>query len=572
MFATLAWVALLASPTEIRCEWLPDGAVVADPCPEFSWLCDDQVACRVTVRTDEAEIWDSGWLDTRLPVVEYAGPALRPGRSYRYRVEVRDSNGREERAPEAEFTFRPLEPPRLYPTIRSFVNFGADLDTLIRDYDVSFSREANACRPEMLAFCYSLMATMVVPSAKHELLVAFCAREGLAADGPLESMFLHYGEDTKVRLHIGREAADQPMEERLVPGWDSRNDRDGNGRVSDAEAADLVNPKATAREPRQARVPIYYWGPPNDDYVMYPGSPEYRRFLAEVYVPAQLEGYDGLYVDTMPPTPPGPAAGRVLAEYRATDATWLDDMIGLLATVKRAHPNVPLVGNAWSARPFVMDGMQRENWLGLEHPAATLQTAVESVRQLDGRGKMQWVQFNNVALDDAPTFAPRLPVRPERDQLYGVAAYLLAHGERTYYGYGRHPYGALWRWWPGCTKVDLGQPIAEMEAQRIGGEETDEPDLLGDGGFETPPTPPPRRCPGGSPRRRSRSSRRTPMRAAVASISRARVSRRTTSASVGSPSSPTPGTRSAPGSTPSRFLKAAPSCMSTISREPRNRA
>ena len=44
--------------------------------------------------------------------------------------------------------------------------------------------------------------------------------------------------------------------------------RDSLGPVYENEAANLVNPNATARKLSDARVPIYYWGPPNDDYIM----------------------------------------------------------------------------------------------------------------------------------------------------------------------------------------------------------------------------------------------------------------------------------------------------------------
>jgi hypothetical protein len=47
----------------------------------------------------------------------------------------------------------------------------------------------------------------------------------------------------------------------LVPGWDSANDRNGDGFVDDTEFRSLVNPKATARFKYQARIPIYYWAP-----------------------------------------------------------------------------------------------------------------------------------------------------------------------------------------------------------------------------------------------------------------------------------------------------------------------
>jgi hypothetical protein len=90
---------LLAAPRSgLRCEWLLSGATVADPCPEIAWLADDQAACRVRVASSEAaleapDLWDSGWLETSLSVVEYAGQPLDAGRAVHYPVDVRDVAG-----------------------------------------------------------------------------------------------------------------------------------------------------------------------------------------------------------------------------------------------------------------------------------------------------------------------------------------------------------------------------------------------------------------------------------------------------------------------------------------------
>ncbi|GIV18158.1 MAG: hypothetical protein KatS3mg022_3593 [Armatimonadota bacterium] len=43
-----------------------------------------------------------------------------------------------------------------------------------------------------------------------------------------------------------------------IPGWDSANDRDGNGYVDDQEFTNLVNPRATARLRWHSRVPVWW--------------------------------------------------------------------------------------------------------------------------------------------------------------------------------------------------------------------------------------------------------------------------------------------------------------------------
>jgi hypothetical protein len=63
-----------------------------------------------------------------------------------------------------------------------------------------------------------------------------------------------------------------------IRGWDPRNDVNGDGWVSDAEYASLVNPQATARFKYQARVPSYTVG--FERYVANVGSVNYRRWSA----------------------------------------------------------------------------------------------------------------------------------------------------------------------------------------------------------------------------------------------------------------------------------------------------
>lgn len=131
----------------------------------------------------------------------------------------------------------------------------------------------------------------------------------LAGDRPLVwdsgrvETWLPVAEDTFVTLHVGAERTANPLERRLCPGWDPRNDPNGDGRVDHAELGRLANPKATAREPSQAWVPIYFWGPPRDDFVMNVGHPRYQEFMARVWAPRLCEGYDRIYFDTVPVEP-----------------------------------------------------------------------------------------------------------------------------------------------------------------------------------------------------------------------------------------------------------------------------
>lgn len=475
-FVAMSAASAPARVVNLRCEWLPDNPAVSDPCPEFYWESEGQSACQVQVARSEADLarerdlyWDSGRLDSKLSIVEYAGPKLADGATYVWRVRVWDENGEVgEWSDVQSFTMhlRPL--PSLRPHIRCFVNFGSsDNEMMASRYDISFRPGPNEVREEYIGLCYSLMATMQVPSEKYDDLAAWCVEQGLSDGGVPEEMFCHFREDTRVTLHVGAEKAENPRETRTVPGWDPANDRNGDGVVDAAEAANLANPKATAREMSQARIPIYYWGPPRDDYVMNIGHPDYQRYLAEHYMPARLEGgYDGFFVDTTPNDVPGPGRSAPVLEYPrgpGDEDAWMRDMQMAMARVKVALPESVLTANGWDATPFVLDGAERENWLNITHNASALEARLRAAIELDRRGKIQLLQFNPIYVEGRSDFGPKVPIDLDRDAIYGLAAYYLCAGDYTYYGYGRHPYGQATSWYFPALEFDIGQPVGEFE-------------------------------------------------------------------------------------------------------------
>jgi len=252
--------------------------------------------------------------------------------TYHWTVRVWDAQ-RQPLPPAATQTFRlNVQPmPHHLPTIRTFINFAGNAQ-FARDWlDLSFRKEAKELRDGVLATQYGLICTLVVPhpttgrplDGKAAALADYCVSTGLTKEGILEEMFCHFAADTKVTLHVGAERAANPRETRLCPGWDPANDRNGDGRIDDGEAADLANPKATAREPRQARIPIYFWGPPRDDFVINIGHPAYQEFMSAVWAERLCEGYDGIYFDTVPTDVAGAGRGAAVLEYprRGEDQT-----------------------------------------------------------------------------------------------------------------------------------------------------------------------------------------------------------------------------------------------------------
>jgi len=481
---------------DLRCEWVVGNPAVRDICPELCWSTDGQQAWQVQVAAGEQDLlagrdlqWDSGRTEGRLPIVEYAGPALDDGAAYFWRVRLWGEDG--DPGPWSEVQrfvtdFRPL--PSLRPHIRYFVNFGAaDAEMMARRYDASFRAEPNEIRPEYIGLRYCLMATMVIPSAKHDDLAAWCAEQGLGEGGVPEEMFCHFAEDTSVTLHVGAEKAGNPRETRTVPGWDPANDRNGDGVVDDAEAQNLANPQATARRMSQARIPMYYWGPPRDDYVMHIGHPDYQRYLAEQYMPDNLAGgHDGFFVDTTTASVPG-ARGSEVLEYPGHDpGRWMRDMQMAMAQVKIALPDSVLTANGWNAVPFVLDGREVEGWLNITRGLSGVESALKSASGVDERGKIQLLQYNPIYDEGRSEFGPKVPVGLDRDALYGLAAYYLCAGDYSYYGYGRHPYGKATTWYNAAADFDIGEPlgpydqITMAETQGVEGE-----NLLPNGDFES---------------------------------------------------------------------------------------
>lgn len=379
------------------------------------------------------------------------------------------------------------ERPKRLPTVRTFMNFGGDAAWMRERIDLCFRHDVRQDGAGPLAIRYELVCTMIEPSPTAEALRAWCRQEGL----DYEDCFIHFAADTRVTLHVGAESAANPRETRVCPGWDPRHDADGDGRVSDAEFAVRVNPAASARRRREARVPIYYWGPPADDFVMHVGLAGYQRFIAERHVAGMAAGWDGIFFDTVPDDVAGPGRSASVVEYprKGLEADrWSRDLQALFARVRAAQPGKLLIANGWSAEPLVIDGFEAENWLALAVPAHEWLRRIERARAHDRLGHVQLLQFNPVHDARLVPFGEKLPgVDRSRDRLYGLASYLMAHGGGTYFGYGLHPYSHVTELWFDAIGVDLGEPRGECRVWEAEHRATAprEPDLLRDGALDS---------------------------------------------------------------------------------------
>jgi len=412
-------------------------------------------------------------METRLPIVEYAGPRLANGTTYYWRVQVWDREGQAlPEAPVQRFVLDVRPRKHHLPTIRTFINF-AGSPAFAKDWlDLCFRKNAKEGREDVVTVVYGLVCTQVLPhpstgrplAGKAKQLADYCVSKGLTKEGILEDMFVHFAKDTSVTLHLGAERAANPRVRRVCPGWDPANDRNRDGRVDDAEFAQLANPEAHAREPNQARIPIYFWGPPRDDFVMNVGHPAYQDFMATVHAPHIAQGYDGIYFDTVPTDVAGQGRGAAVLEYprqgKGADK-WLRDVQTMFAKMKIHMPDAIILGNGWDARPMVIEGRQVEGWQALQRQASQWLDRLDGAIERDRRGKIQLIQYNPIFHPKLAEFGPKLPVSQDRDKLYGLATYLLAHGQFTYYGFGRHPYAGVTKLWFPAMRFDLGQPVGD---------------------------------------------------------------------------------------------------------------
>jgi uncharacterized repeat protein (TIGR01451 family) len=115
----------------------------------------------------------------------------------------------------------------------------------------------------------------------------------------------------------------------IVPGWDERNDRNGDGYVDDNEYATLVNPQATARWAAQARVIRVGWqGALN--YVINWAKSELRQVMLDYYNALYLGNPDihvhGLFSDSMVVPVPSPMLSAAVesSDAQQWEAMWLE--------------------------------------------------------------------------------------------------------------------------------------------------------------------------------------------------------------------------------------------------------
>lgn len=328
--------------------------------------------------------------------------------------------------------------------IRLYKNFGIKEEISRNRYDLSFIKEVKDSDHEHIALIYDLNTEMEVPSEKAARLEQWSISNGLTTSGIPEKMFLHFKNSATINLPLKNMT--NATETRTVPGWDTTN-------------------------PAASRIPSYYWGAGTADapfnYAMNVGDPDYQRFMAEHYVPYVLNKadnakVDGIYFDT--------AVGywRIknewidgpkIVEYDNYFKYFTDDFNLLKSVIANIPAGKIIIGNGWYSSPQVLHGSQWETLIDISKPFKEFKNSIDFVRSDLSRGSINLFQFNPVYHKNFAPLGIQVPVSRERDQIYALAGYYLAAGDRSYFAYGMHPYidfnGELFI---SAVEVDVGYP------------------------------------------------------------------------------------------------------------------
>lgn len=474
------------------CNWQTSPTSIITPYPVFSWNANNQIAYRILVaeklddlKNNQNLIWDSGTVNSSLSVAEYAGKLLKSDLHYFWQVIVWNANESQTSCSQIssfQTSFQAL--PKRNGFIRTFLNFGGQYAFIANHYDLTHRLNAKKYNPSIIVLNYSLIATMVFPSTKAALLNKYCRSKGLP--GIPEEMFLHLKEDHHITLRVGKEDPKAPLQTRLIPGWNPVNDTNGDGNIDAKEYSSRISFKANARAKRDTRLPIYYWGPPNYDYIMNISNPLYQDFLIDIYLPNQLKGFDGLFIDTTESLIPGPGRFAPVLEFPDNHA-WGTAMQKLMKKIKIAFGKPYIYGNGWYADPLVIDGTQIEEWLDITKSIYDIETVLSSTQALENRGKLQMLQYNPTYNSQWISIGKRSSITSDKDLIFGLAMYYLIQGNFTYFGCGKHPYDKSEINWFAAMDYDLGKPIDKFKViMNTAGQAPLKSNLLKNSGFELP--------------------------------------------------------------------------------------
>jgi len=268
----------------------------------------------------------------------------------------------------------------------------------------------------------------------------------------------------------------------VVPGWDARNDTNGDGYIDNTEFAHRINPKASARFAWQSHIPAGYF---TGRWAMNMASPSYRRFAVS-YTQKILAAHpeaSGVFLDNMntfmndlrknehsnvyveyPNDSTYQALGRDLLAVRAQ----------FVADIKAAFPHQIIMIN-WAGMP-IRDELDSPPPADIhDYPQMSVMASADAVLH---ESALKWgtaltesksslttysqllhayCQEGKEAVIMADTSSSPPSIDEERNQLWALTRYYLTSEPCTYfdYEYGSN-YQHPWKQWFDGMAYDIG--------------------------------------------------------------------------------------------------------------------
>ncbi|MFH0775017.1 MAG: hypothetical protein V2A53_05940, partial [bacterium] len=277
-----------------------------------------------------------------------------------------------------------------------------------------------------------------------------------------EDMFVHFAEDTRIKMG-GVEG--------VINGWDTVNDSDNNGTVSDDELP-FINGSATARNREEARVLGGWGGWARTHFKANMGHSFYRQTLVDFIqerMEQDLEGgvkWDGIYFDCLGTDDlpvPGVITGGEIIEYPDT-RNYAEDYIQFLNETRKKIKNKIMRGAA-ADKLFIVHS--KIDAIGSEFFFKSL-SSIDTFESNSNLLNLERIWGPRFFIKYWMSFYEKLGTETEeimnRDKILGLAYfYLVAAPRYDYYQSWSGPYGSAMvsKWWTKACEFDVGSPLGD---------------------------------------------------------------------------------------------------------------
>lgn len=244
----------------------------------------------------------------------------------------------------------------------------------------------------------------------------------------------------------------------LVPGWDERNDQDGDGYVSDGEFEHLVNRNATARSLREARVPSYYY---RGQFV---ANLSNNLFLENVKQMLSTDlnrtNADGIFLDNTNLFVQDTFKGNSSYVEVGSQDSQANSMRSFVSQLKFWYGSKLLYANFGIAGAkdanLQVDGGMIENAIGIKAEFKDSPNEIAKLNQVfnQAASKRKYIIVNS---NPDQRFLIEKGVTKERSNMYTLARYYLTSNNFTLFNYqDSSQYGRPWVDWFDAIKFNVG--------------------------------------------------------------------------------------------------------------------